>query len=80
MLLPEQTDSWLLGLSCQLGEDLTPHQDLEQRLDAAVLSARVCQQDLVDFSNRIRDYELTIEGHIPTPAFQLVAIEPAEEN
>ena len=62
--LPEQSD-WLLGLSLQLGEDLTPHGDIEQRLDAAVLVAQGCQQDLIDFATSVRNYERTIAGHTP---------------
>jgi len=65
-VLPEQPD-WLLGLSFQLGEDLTPHGDLLERLDAAVLMAQGCQQELVSFVDAVRAYELTIQGHTPVP-------------
>ena len=59
--------SWLLDLSFQLGEDLTIQGDLSQRLDAAVLMAKGCQQELVVFVDAVRAYEVTIQGHTPVP-------------
>lgn len=72
---PLNQPDWLIGLSIQLGEDLTPHGDLEQRLDAAVVVTRCSEQNLLDLRDKVRAYELTVDGHTPVPQTVLDQLE-----
>jgi len=58
---------YLLGLSIHMGVDLTPNEDLQERLDAASALARECQRGLEETERLIRRYELTVDGHEPVP-------------
>ena len=60
--LPKPPD-FLIDLSLQLGIDLTPNQDLEERLDAAVQVAAGCQQDLAKLATVVRGYESSVVEH-----------------
>lgn len=53
----------LLGFSIQLGIDLTPEGDVDERLTAIVEYASSMEADLATIERRIRAYEETVQGH-----------------
>ena len=52
----------LIALSIKLGVDLTPNQDLEERLDAIIAVSRHCVEELEELHKRVKDYSLTVKG------------------
>ncbi len=63
--------NFLIDLSLQLGIDLTPNQDLEERLDAAVRIATGCRQDLARLVTVVRGYEVSVTDHKPVDLTEL---------
>lgn len=55
----------VLQLSIALGIDLTPEQDLEERLDGLVTMARELQGRLRQLADHIESYERTVVDHEP---------------
>lgn len=58
--IPSVTVSELVAMSVKLGVDMTPHGDLEARLDAVPFMAKECQDSLEKLKSVIADYEKTI--------------------
>ena len=61
------TNQTILALSLECGQDLTPHGDLQERLQAMCFEANTLTQQLRDFRDLVRAYELTVHNHVPTP-------------
>lgn len=56
------TPSHLIGLSAQLGMDLTPNDDLEQRLEVFLNETKNCLKDLEQLQAQLEQYACTVKG------------------
>jgi len=57
--------NYLIGLSVQMGIDLTPNQDLATRFDGLIEATKEMRRTLDDLQKRVRAYEHTVKGHTP---------------
>jgi len=63
---PEGEPNPLIAMSVRMGVDLTPNEDLEQRLDAVVAGAKMFKEELDAMEATIKAYEGTVDG-LQTP-------------
>jgi hypothetical protein len=57
--------SYLAALSVQLGVDITPNQDLDQRLDGMVEGCKELVKELEGLRARVQEYEQTHDAVHP---------------
>jgi hypothetical protein len=57
-LQPEE----ILLMSIQLGIDMTPHEDLVERLDAVIKEAEYCSNELDKLIQRVDSYASSVQG------------------
>ena len=52
----------LIMISVQMGVDMTPNNDLEERLDAIINYVGACSNDLDQLLQRVEQYASTVKG------------------
>lgn len=66
-------------MSAQLGIDMTPNCDLEERLDSVIALSTACQNDLDKLMRTVESYARTVKG-LSISELRAAAAEVASKN